>query len=75
MAKKNTERNMTRLQTRLITTILKLSKHGLPVAAVWYQQGNVRFTGTRNMEEFFSKLDQKSLARAINEDIKNYKEP
>ena len=60
------------LQTKLITTILKLAKLRVPVSAVWFLEENMRITGTPNLEAYLSQLDQDSLAKAVKEDMKNF---
>ena len=62
------------LQTKLITTILKLAKLRVPVSAVWFLEENMRITGTPNLEAYLYKLDQDSLAKAVKEDMKNFAE-
>ena len=71
----NYSRDITSLQIQLITTILKLSRHGVPVLAVWYQQNRIRTQGTKHLKEYFTELDSEAIDKAMEKDIHNFVSP
>ena len=63
--------DITNLQIQLITTILKLVKHDVPVVALWYDENDVKMYGTKYLKNFLTNLDQKAIETAIKEDVLN----
>ena len=64
----NQTRDIVNLQVQLITTILKLVRHDVPIVAIWYQENSVQTHGTKHMKDFILKLVQGDLEKAIEED-------
>ena len=71
----NQTRDIVNLQVQLITTILKLARHDVPIVAIWYQENSVQIHGTKHMKEFILNLVQGDLEKAIKEDIFNFASP
>eukprot|EP00091_Calanus_sinicus_P009800 TRINITY_DN22770_c0_g1_i1.p1 TRINITY_DN22770_c0_g1~~TRINITY_DN22770_c0_g1_i1.p1 ORF type:complete len:140 (-),score=50.57 TRINITY_DN22770_c0_g1_i1:53-412(-) len=71
----NYNRDVTSLQVQLITIILKLSRHGVPVLAVWHSQNRVRSQGTKHLKEYFSELDEDAIDKAMGKDIHSFESP
>ena len=68
----NQSRDIINLQVQLLTTILKLSKHDVPVVAVWYHENNIKVEGSKHLKQFVSSLNEGDLATAIKADVFNF---
>ena len=70
----NRTRDIANLQIQLITTILKLARHDVPIVAIWYHENIVQTHGTKHLKELVLKLEQEA-EKAIKEDIFNFASP
>ena len=62
----------------LIKAVLKLLKKNVPVAAVWYQGGQLRKLGSQNLAKWLESLDESVLLNAMDSDeesLQNGDEP
>ena len=57
----------------LISISLKLLKKNVPVAAVWYQGGEVKHFGSTNLAKLLQSLDSASLRETMELDEQNLK--
>ena len=75
MPTNNQCRDVERLQIQLITTILKLVKHDIPVCAHWYTENEVKTYGTKHVKELIVNIDKISLDTALKKDVFNLTSP
>ena len=68
-------RDVANLQIQLITTILKLVKHGMPITALWYYENEVKTYGSKHLKEFTDAIDKAAIDKAIKEDVFHFASP
>ena len=71
----NHSRDVTNLQVQLISTIMKLAKKDIPVAAVWYHEKEAKIYGTKFLKGLITNLEKVDLENAIKLDILNLVSP
>ena len=64
-------RDVLKLETQMITTIIKLLKHNVPVCAVWYKDNEVKNCGSKNLKNVIQLIDKESMDTAVKGDVLN----
>ena len=64
-------RDVLKLETQMITTIIKLLKHNVPVCAVWYKDNEVKNCGSKNLKNVIQLIDRESMDTAVKGDVLN----
>ena len=67
----NETRDVNNLQIQLITVVMKLAKHGIPVAAIWFKDNEVKKYGSKFVKNILTNLDTEVVDNAIKEDMMN----
>ena len=67
----NKQRDVKKLQTQLIKTMIKLAEHKVPVSAVIFSMNEVRTVGTLNLKNVVNTLDKNEIDNAIKADVIN----
>ena len=71
----NKSRDVLNLENQLITTILKLLKHNIPVFAFWFTENEIKQYGTKNLKELIGNVDKLSIDSAVKLDVLNLTSP
>ena len=71
----NKQRDVKKLQTQLIKTMIKLAEHKVPVSAVIFSMNEVRTEGTLNLKNVVNTLDKNEINDAIKADVINLQNP
>ena len=61
----NHSRDVTNLQVQLISTLMKLAKKDIPVAAVWYHDKEAKMYGTKFLKGLITNLEKADVENAI----------
>ena len=71
MPPKNFVRDTERIQIQLISTLMKMAKMGIPVAAFWYNQNKTQIYGSKNLKNLLTQMDEATINDAIKLDVFN----
>ena len=71
----NHSRDIANLQVQLISTIMKLAKKDIPVAAVWFHDSDTKMYGTKNLKNLMTNLEKDDVDNAIKLDMLNLVSP
>ena len=75
MPPKNFERDATRCQVQLISSLLRMAKMNMPVAAVWLHEDKPQVYGTRHLKRLLCDIEQVDVDNAIKLDVLNLSSP
>ena len=67
----NKKRDVANLQTQLVTLVLKLAKHDVPVVAIWHQGSTYQIQGTKYLKDLVVSIGSSSVDTVIKSDVFN----